>query len=121
MACSCGNNPCQCVNPGYAYNWYNTENYPCNPCTTTVVCKKKVPAECVFYAGPALTPLGLTTNIDVELILSTLSTMVDTLQDAISTNLIAQNVKNTNILTALNDINTRLNTITGGAHAPYVI
>ena len=121
MSCSCGNNPCQCNNPTYTYNWYNTANYPCNPCSTTTICKKKVPAKCVEYRGPNLTLLSLTTNVDVELIISTMVSFLGTLQDTVANNLILQNTKNANILAALNDINTRLNVLEGGIHPPYTI
>lgn len=97
-----------------SYDWYNIDNYPCNPCSTTPVCKKKVPAFCTYYQGPNLTYIGLTTDINVELILTTI---VNTIQVSKA----EQDTKNANILAALNDINSRIVSITGEAHPAYTI
>ncbi len=110
MPCnSCGYSPCQCT-PQYAYNWFNTSNYPCNPCSTTTVCKKTIPGKCTIYGGPNLTGLGLTTGMSVDVVLAAISVIIA-----------EQTVTNANILTALNDINDRINVIDSGSHAPYVI
>lgn len=82
MACSnCGYNPCTCQTPIYQYNWLNIDNYPCNPCSSAVVCKIKVPGQCVFYNGPALTCIGLGTNVNYDLIIATLSQAICNLQN----------------------------------------
>lgn len=113
MCNNCGSNPCNC-NQTYSYNWYNTEGYPCNPCSTTEVCKKKIPAKCTIYKGPALNGIGLTTDLNIELILATISAVINQ-------NNTSQATKNTNILSALNDINDRLNILESGSHAAYTI
>ena len=120
MCNHCGYNPCQC-NPTHGYNWYNTEGYPCTPCTTTPVCKKKIPAKCTYYNGPNLTQLGLTTNIDIEAILATVNSVVGSLQTSISTIEDDESVANLAILAILNDINSRIIAITGISHAPYTL
>lgn len=114
MCHSCGYNPCKCHERRPAYNWYNVENYPCNPCTNVNICKKKVPAKCTFYNGPALSNLGLNTNIDVELILASVNNAIGSL----NTSTTSQASK---ILEALNDINQRIVAITGIPHANYTI
>lgn len=96
-------------------SWYNPiENYPCNPCGTSPVCKKNTPAYCTLYKGPVLTYIGLTTNINVELILTTI---VNTMQVAKAD----QETKNATLLAHINDINSRIVAITGEAHAPYTL
>ena len=121
--CPCNNYPCSCANntPVYEYNWFNISSYPCNPCSNTPVCKKKIPAICTFYNGINLTEIGLTTNVNIEVIIAAISATLGTLTDTVATNKISQDTKNTNILAALNDINSRLNTIEGATHPPYVI
>lgn len=119
MCTSCGQSVCNCSNPIYSQNWYNTQS--CAPCSTNVVCKKSIPAKCTFYNGSNLSNLGLLSNIDIELILFTVNQVIGNIN---STRLIdnsAQNLKNVNILTALNDINSRLNALEGASHVPYTI
>lgn len=113
MCNNCGFNPCTCT-PQYNYNWYNTANLPCNPCSTTPVCLKTIPAFCTIYNGPNLTGLGLTTAINIELIFSTISTML-------AAQLASQATINNNILFALNDINARIIAITGTSYPNYTI
>lgn len=121
MACSsCGSpSPCSCntCHSGFSFNWYTTDGLPCNPCSNTQVCKTQHKAFCTYYHGPELTALGLTTNINIELILTQISLAIQTLQNAIT----QQNLKNANILTALNDLNARLNLEAGTSNPPYTI
>ena len=114
MCHRCGNNYCSCGNPNYSFNWMSTENYPCNPCSVTNVCKKKIPAKCTIYNGPALSFLELPTGTDIEVILSSIDSALQSISEA-------QELKNINILTVLNDINDRLNVIEGNTHPPYQI
>lgn len=113
MCNSCGFNPCQCT-PNYNFNWMDTTNLPCNPCSTTPVCKKVIPALCTIYNGPNLTGLSLTTGINIELILSTISTIM-------AAQAANQATINQNILFALNDINARIIAITGVSYPNYTI
>ena len=121
MCYNCGYNPCHCSNTTYPNNWFTVPLQSCDPCDTTDVCKRTFPAKCTIYNGPNLTGFSLTTNINIELILATASTLLSSLQQTIEDNQVEQGVKNTNILTALNDINTRINSITGGSHPAYTI
>lgn len=115
MSCNrCGHTHCSCGQQQYTYNWYNIDNYPCNPCSTVNVCKKKIPAACTFYNGPALTFFNLGTNISIEQVIAAFATAIQTLQTENA-------AKNANIQTALNDINARINLIDGGSHPNYVI
>lgn len=114
MCVTCGFNPCNCSTVTYSYNWNTISNYPCNPCSQTDVCLKTVPAKCVIYNGPTLANLNLTAPQNVQLILSTIDIAIGAINSANA-------LKFTNILTALNDINTRLNVLESGSHAPYVI
>jgi hypothetical protein len=120
MCVTCGYSICNCPSVTYSQNWYNTQS--CTPCSTTEVCKKNIPAKCTFYKGSNLANLGLTTNINIELILYTIDLLIGSLNSNRTLDNAAQVTKNTNILTALNDINDRLNTLEGGApHDPYTI
>lgn len=118
MCINCGNNNCNhCYGGNYSFNWFNTTGLPCNPCSQTPVCSKQLPAFCTFYNGPVLTDIGLGTNVNVELILTTISIAIGTINAALE----AQSEINQNILDALNDINDRINVIDSGSHDPYEI
>lgn len=113
MCNSCGYNPCQCGSR-FTYNWMDVSNLPCNSCSSTNVCKKSIPAFCTIYNGPNLTGLSLTTGVNIELILSTISTLFAAQQ-------VNQSTINNNILLALNDINARIIAITGTSYPNYTI
>jgi hypothetical protein len=85
---------------------------PCNPCGNTPGCRKKFPAECVIYTGPNLDAFGLTTGkgLSIATILAAINVVIGSTGNT-----------SDSILTALNDINNRLNEITGETHAPYQI
>ena len=118
MCPSCGNNVCTCNNKNYSYNWYNIDNQPCTTCSDTPVCKKKIPAKCVFYNGTLLTALNIEAPANVEDILAAINTALSNYTNSG----ITQTYTNNNILAALNDINDRLNALEGGTpHAPYTI
>lgn len=107
----CGETPCSCVPTTGSYNWFSTQSQPCSPCATTpIVCKKSIPSLCVKYNGPNLPNIGVNTDDTLNDILNKLDNIK-----------MIQDLKNTNILAALNDINTRINTITGGSHPPYTL
>lgn len=111
----CGHTVCTCGhNHHYTYNWYNVENYPCNPCSTVEVCKKKIPAKCTIYRGPALTAIGLGTEVDVQ-------TVIAAIVNTMNVGGENDNSMRINIQNALNDINARLNAIEGSVHANYSI
>lgn len=122
MCVNCGYNPCSCSIVNYSFNWQNTDGYPCNPCSTTDYCIKKIPAKCTIYKGPNLANIGLGSDISVELILSVMDIAIGNAAIAAALDKANQTIKNANILLALNDINTRLNTLAGGTpHVPYII
>lgn len=120
MPCSCGYNPCSCIEPVYSYNWYPTAN--CNPCLPSTVCKKTIPAKCVLFNGPTLANLNLTSPNNIELILNTIDVVIGSIKATALLNNNNESLKNANILLALNNINARLNAIEGGTPKPnYVI
>lgn len=121
MCNNCGINPCSCQQPNYSYNWFNTENYPCNPCSTTQVCKKRIPAKCTFYEGPNLANLGLTSPSNLEAIVLATDQVLGLLKDVQLLGTSTQNTVNVNILIALNNINARLNVLESSSHPAYVI
>ena len=76
-------------------------------------------AKCVIYTGSNLVNTGINQNDTLEVILQKLDALFA-----------IQATKNTNILTALNDLNSRVNALElavippipgGGAHAPYTL
>jgi len=73
MCNSCGHEVCKCQQP-YVHNWLNGAD--CNPCTDQKVCKELFPAKCVIYHGPPLDNLGLGTDIDIEIILASLNSLI---------------------------------------------
>jgi hypothetical protein len=77
---------------------------PCNGCVDIHK------GECTQYTGSNLTNTGINK-------FDTLNTILQKL-DAIKA---IQDTKNANILSALNDINARLNILEGGSHAPYTL
>lgn len=111
MCYNCGFNPCTCNNQNYSYNWYTIENYNCNPCSSNNVCKKRIPAFCTYYKGPNLDALNLTTDVNIELVLANVNIALKQSQAKIE-----------QLLTHINHLNTRLNTLeTGTDVPPYVI
>lgn len=109
MCQTCGYNPCTC-NPNYNFNWYTIDNYNCNPCSNTNVCKKKIPAFCTYYNGPNLDGIGLTTDINIELVLANVNIALKNYQSKID-----------QLLGFVNSLNTRLNTLAGGTPVPPYI
>lgn len=80
MTCaSCGYNPCACSNSTHSFNWNTIPDQSCDPCSDEVVCKYKFPAKCVIYNGPPLYCLGLGTDIDIELIIASIHSILCTL------------------------------------------
>lgn len=117
MCTNCGFSPCNC-SPAYSFNWYNTTGYPCDPCTTTTVCKKKIPAKCTIYNGGVLDNLTAEAGDSIQDIIITINSLLGSLNVAD----LDQQVTNAVILNILNDINTRINTLAGGTpHAPYIL
>lgn len=115
MSCSrCGNSYCSCGKQDYTYNWYNVDNYSCNPCSTIDVCKKKVPAKCTFYNGPALPFFNLGTNVSIEDVIVAFATAIQAIQGTHSS-------KTVNVQAALDNINERLNNIEGGNHPSHIL
>lgn len=114
MCFNCGQNNCNgCYNPNptYTQNWFSTGNLPCDECSPIVVCQRKQPSQCVVYNGPTLVNLNVTMGVDT---LNDILLKLDSIKAL-------QDTKNINILAALNDINTRLNTLEGGTHVPYTL
>ncbi len=112
MCNNCGQNNCSCHSTEGSYNWFSTQSQPCSPCATTpVVCKKTIPSLCTKYNGPNLPNLGVNTNDTLNDILNKLDNIK-----------MVQDLKFNNILTALNDINDRLNDLeVGDDHDPYTL
>jgi hypothetical protein len=79
MAChSCGHNHCSCHKHTEPIR-HHEESYsctPCDPCSNIPFCKTTTPAKCTIYHGPNLTPLGLTTDVDIETVLVALNNYV---------------------------------------------
>lgn len=88
--------------PGNMYSC--TPQRPCNGCINIIK------GECVLYTGTNLTNLGIATNDDFNTVLAKLDE-IKRIQD----------LKNANILLALNDLNDRLVTESGIDHDPYVL
>ncbi len=110
--CGCNNN--QSI---YGTNMWNVNgNQPsnstsCNHQQACNGCIDIVKGLCVLYTGTNLTSLGINQNDDLNTIFSKLNALK-----------VIQDTKNTNILAALNDVNTRLNALESGAdHIPYTL
>lgn len=82
-------------------------------------CVDVIKGICVLYTGPNLTSTGINQNDDFNTVVSKLNA-IKAIQDT----------KNTNILTALNDLNSRVNALElavippivgGGSHPPYTL
>lgn len=117
--CNCNFSPCGCNSYSQIYgtNFWNGNHQSSNissNCGHPQACNgclDIIKSECVQYTGSNLGNLLIDKYDD-------LSTILPILDEAYR----VQQIKNTNILTALNDINTRLNALEGGPdHAPYTI
>lgn len=109
MCVTCGIPDCSC-NTTPSYNWFGTDNMPCDECSPVIVCARKMPSLCVIYSGQNLPNTGINTNDTLNDILTKLDNIKQT-----------QDLMNINILSAINDINTRLNTLASTTHAPYTL
>lgn len=105
---NCNGLPCG----GYSGSYLNTTNIPvdCVHPQTCNGCLDIIKSECIRYTGSNLSALGINQNDTLSAILVKL--------DALKT---IQDTKNTNLLIAINSLNTRLNTSTGGSYAPYTL
>lgn len=108
---------CGCNQGIYGTNMWNvngnqsSNTSSCNHQQECNGCIDIVKGECALYTGSNLTNTGINKNDDLNTILAKL--------DAIKA---VQDTKNTNILNALNDINSRLNALEGGTpHAAYTL
>ena len=81
-----------------------THQQACNGCIDII---KDI---CILYLGSNLTNTGINQNDTLRTILQKLDALFA-----------IQATKNTNILAALNDINSRLNVLEGSSHAPYTL
>ncbi len=79
---SCGYNPCSCANALHSFNWNTIPDQSCNPCSDDIVCKYLFPAKCVIYNGPPLTCFGLGTNINIEIIIASIHSILCGLLDS---------------------------------------
>lgn len=113
MCYNCGYTPCRCSSGNYHYNWYNTDNYSCNPCTTQPVCKKKIPAACVFYGGPKLTGVNIETNTQIEFILIALDNAIAELKLQVNQTIQNQNNIINDLQGAVNGLSAQLDAIVG--------
>lgn len=108
MINNCDGLPCG----GYTGSYLNTTTLPIN-CGHTQACNgclDIIKSECIRYTGPSLPALGIDQNDTLSIILSKLNSL-KTIQDT----------KNSNLLAAINNLNTRLNASTGSSHAPYTL
>lgn len=113
-------NNCSCnsQNQGiYGTNMWNVNgNNPVNStgCGHQQACNSCIDyprGKCVIYTGTNLVNTGINQNDTLDVALAKIDTVIS-----------IQNQKFTNILAALNDINTRINTLAGGTpHAPYTL
>lgn len=102
---------CNCNNVVYASYTNNTSissncghQQACNSCIDIIK------SECIVYTGSNLTNLLVDRNDTLSEILAQLDS-----------NKQAQDLKNTAILAALNDINDRLNVLEDADHPPYTL
>lgn len=115
MCQNCGYNICNCVNPMYTQNWFNIDNYPCNPCNATEICKKTIPSQCVGYDGVNLSNINLIAPTNLKAIVQKIDSEIGNLKSFDST-------LKSSLQTILNDINDRLNALEGGTpHDPYTL
>ncbi len=113
-------NSCSCNsgNQGiYGTNMWNVNGnqpgnqYSCGHQQACNGCLDIIKDLCVLYQGANLVNTGINTNDDLRVILQKL--------DAIKA---IQDTKNNNLLAAINDLNTRVNTLAGGTpHPPYTL
>lgn len=113
-------NNCSCNSSNqsiYGTNMWNVNNN--NPGNSTGCghqqacngCLDIIKGLCVNYTGSNLVNTGINQNDNLNVILGKLDALFA-----------LQNTKNTNILAALNDINSRLNALESGPdHAPYTL
>lgn len=110
--CGCGSNN----QSFYGTNMWNANSnnpgnqYSCGHQQACNGCIDVIKGICVLYTGSNLISLGINQNDDLNTILAKLNTAKS-----------IQDIKNTNILAALNDINDRINVIDSGSHAPYTL
>jgi len=112
-------NSCSCnSNQGiYGTNMWNVNGnqpgnqYSCGHQQACNGCIDIIKDICTLYLGANLVNTGINTNDDLRVIFQKL--------DAIKA---IQDTKNTNLLAAINDLNTRVNTLAGGTpHPPYTL
>ena len=106
---NCNGLPCG----GYTGSFLNVTNLPinCGHEQSCSGCLEIVKSECIKYTGVNLTNLGINQNDTLNDILVKLNAVKS-----------VQDTKDTNLLTAINSLNTRLNTLAGGiAHPIYTI
>lgn len=131
MCVNCGYSPCSCESDsGYSFSWCNNNEdetlctgdgnvspeslYEYNWCTTnddeecdttTVVCRSLQNAICVQYKGPNLDAIGLTTNVNLELILANINSTLNTIIDNGGSGSIED------IIESINNLTQRLNAL----------
>lgn len=102
---------CNSTQGVYSANvWNSSATTPCGHQQSCNGCIDITKGECIMYTGSNLTNTGINKHDDLNAILAKL--------DAIKA---IQDTKNNSILNALNDINSRLNALEGGTHAPYTL
>lgn len=100
MCVNCGHINCDCNNNiNYTFNWN------CNPPPTPGppdpnVCRTITNALCTIYRGPNLDALGLTTNINLEAVISSINiTLREILENPIPTEQLQELINKVDILT----------------------
>lgn len=83
MCNHCGYTPCTCSSSYPSFNWQNIDNYPCNPCSQTEVCKKFIPAKCVIYKG-SNSSCDIIYGLDIQTIIGVLNNKICDLQTQIA-------------------------------------
>ncbi len=116
--CGCNGNSQGFYGTNGSGNWNNPGNSPsCGHPQACDDCLDIIKGQCVRYTGANLGNTGINQNDTLNLILQKI--------DAVFA---VQNTKNTNLLAAINDLNTRTNALEtdagipgGGSHPPYTL
>lgn len=116
--CGCQSNPGVYGSNVWNPNWSNPGNSPtCGHPQACNGCLDLIKGECIRYTGANLVNTGINKNDDLNVVLAKIDALF-----------LLQNTKNTNILAALNDLNTRVNALEtdagipgGGSHPPYTL
>lgn len=103
-----------CYQGSYGTNMWNVNGNnsgninPCGNQTPCNECIDLIKDKCILYTGINLADTGIDKNDTLAVIIAKLDAIKKT-----------QDLKNTSLLAAINDINDRINAIDSGSHAAY--